>query len=528
MTPVLLATALPTWADIASVAPALTLVVGGALLILLEVATKSQRRTHMPWLTAGFAVVAALLAWNGRGPAHAVFGGSAMADDFSVFFALLVCAALALAALAAAGYLRERDIERGEYYGLLLFSASGMLLLTMAADLLTMFVALEVMSIATYALVAFRRDQDRSAEAAFKYLVLGALSSALFLYGAALLFAATGHIKLVELTRYAATGHPATLFYAGAGLAAVGFAFKVAAVPFHMWTPDVYEGAPTPVTAFMAAGVKAAAFAALLRLLLIGFGPQIVATAGVGWGQILYVLALLTVVVGNLLAIVQDNVKRLLAYSSVAHAGYALLAVTAAAWGGPLVTASVLFYLLVYSVTAVGAFAVVAAVEKKQPENGVNTGHIDELAGLGRRHPGLAFAMTVFMFSLAGVPPTGGFMAKLEVFRSLFAAARTSPAMATPLYWLAVIGVLAAVAGVYYYLRVVVWMYMKPEPESPVVARGVEVRVGVALAALAVLLLGILPGTASSWAQDAVKSAFVRPGAVAHYVAPGAVQPTGE
>lgn len=504
---VLVATTLPSWADLPALAPALTLVVGGSILLLLEVATRSGQRGYMPWLTAAFAGAAAWFAVSADGGSHTIFAGAAVQDGFSSFFAVVVAMALGLAALVAPTYMRERHLERGEYYALMSFSAAGMMLLAMAMDLLTMFVSLEVMSIATYALVAFRRDQERSAEAAIKYLILGALSSAVFLYGAALLFAATGTVRLVELAGFAAHD-PGLLFYAGAGLTAVGFAFKVAAVPFHMWTPDVYEGAPTPVTAFMAAGVKAAAFAALVRLLLVAFGTEPLATLHLGWGQIFYVLAMATVVVGNLLAIVQDNVKRMLAYSSIAHAGYALLAVTASAWAGYKVTDAVLFYLFVYAATAVGAFAVVAAVEKKTPEDGVDVGHLDEFAGLGRRHPGLAFAMTVFMFSLAGVPPTGGFMAKLEVFRTLFSAGQATAEWRTALYSLAVVGVLASLAGVYYYLRVVVYMYMRPGTETPLPANHRDLKIGVAAAVVLVFFLGVYPGPVSAWAQRAVQSAF--------------------
>ncbi|RMG17815.1 MAG: NADH-quinone oxidoreductase subunit N [Deltaproteobacteria bacterium] len=490
-----------SWSDLVGLLPVLILVAGGSLLCLLEVTTRAGERGDYPWLTAAFAAIAAIVAIS-RGPVGAVFGGAAVIDPLTVFFTGVVCAALALGALTAPGYLRARGIDRGEFYGLAAFSASGMILLAASTNLLVMFVSLETMSIATYALVALRRDQARSAEAAMKYLVLGAFSSALFLYGVALLYATAGSLDLEVVARAAGGGE--AHFWAGAALATSGFAFKVAAVPFHMWTPDVYEGAPTPVTGFMAAGVKAAAFAALIRLLLVGIGAGAPATTLGGWGTVIYALAALSLVAGNLLAIVQDNVKRILAYSSIAHAGYALLAVTAAAWGGPAVTSSVLFYLLVYGVTAVGAFGVVSVAERV---SGRRVASLDEMAGFARRSPGLALAMTVFLFSLAGVPPTGGFIAKLDVFRALFHAARAAGAPAPWLYGLGVLGVLTSVAGVYYYLRIAVWMYMKPGEEAPPKSSA-ALKLGVALAAAGVLWLGLMPGRVSRYAQDAVQASF--------------------
>lgn len=498
----------PGWQDVAPMLPAIVLIVGGCLLLLLEVGSRGTSRGHLAWLTVLIATVAGWFAWGEPAARLSLFGGAAVADGFGTFITLAICVALGLSALAASGYLHNRGIERGEFYGLTCLSASGMVFLAMSTDLLTMFVSIEVMSIATYALVAFRRDSPRSAEAALKYLLLGALSSAIFLYGAALLYTATGALSFEQIARSAAVNGVTPLFLVGMALATVGFAFKVSAVPFHMWTPDVYEGAPTPVTAFMAAGVKTAAFAALVRLLLTALGSSELATGDAGWGPIVYGLAMLTMVVGNLLAIVQDNVKRILAYSSIAHAGYTLLALTAAAWGGPQLTSSVLVYLFVYGVTAVGAFAVIGAIERRTAQ-GESTGHIDELAGLATRHPGLAFAMTIFMFSLAGVPPTGGFIAKLEVFRALFAAASGAGDWSRALIVLGVVGVLSSAVGVYYYLRVVVWMYMRPAREDlDTTVPNTSTRIGIAVAAAAVLALGVMPGPLSRLAQQSVKSSF--------------------
>jgi NADH-quinone oxidoreductase subunit N len=512
MLPTVLAAPLATWSDVVPLMPVLVLVFGGALLVLLEVATKSGDRAYMPWLTAAIAFVAALLALRPVAEPVVIFGGSAVVDAFAVFITILVCLGLALSALVASGYLRAWNIERGEYYGLLCLSASGMVMLAVSADLLVLFVSLSVMSVSTYALIAFRRDLESSAEAAIKYFILSSFSAALFLYGAALLFTATGEIRFAAIAE--AAREPSALFLAGTGLVTVGFAFKLAAVPFHMWAPDVYEGAPTPVVAFMAAGVKAGVFAALVRLLLMGLGDPEVAQAGVGWGHLMFGLCALSMIVGNVMAVVQNNVKRLLGYSWIAHAGYVFLGVTAAAWGDPQVIDAVAVYLFAYGVTAIGAFAVIGAVEHRARAAGKPaTGHIDELAGLSRRSPGLAFAMAVFMLSLAGVPPTVGFIAKLEVLRVVFGAAQADPGMAPWLYALVLTGILTSLVGVYYYLRVVVWMYMKPVPgDAPADAGRPHpsgaLRVGVAAAVAGVILLGVLPGPLSGWAKRAVETSF--------------------
>jgi NADH-quinone oxidoreductase subunit N len=455
---------------------------GAIVLLLTEVFLVSGRRGYQSVLTVVTAMAAAVAAVV-MPRSGAVFGGQATVDGFSVFITLIICAGLALSALVGAGWLEARAAQRGEFYALATFAAAGMVLLGMAQDFLTAFVSLELMSISTYALAAYLRRGLRPSEAAFKYLVLGAVSSGLFVYGAALLYGATKSTLFSKLT----DGHGSALYLVGMGLVLAGVAFKVAAVPFHAWTPDVYEGAPTPVTAFMAAGVKTAAFALLVRIFLAaetGVGAKVVVLGGFVSG-----LAILTMFLGNLLALPQRSVKRMLAYSSIAHAGYLLIGVVSAAVAGArdAAVASLLFYLAVYCATVIGAFAVVGVLERRwaagsnrEPEEAWD---LARFAGLGRRRPALAFAMTLFMLSLAGVPPTAGFFAKLYLFRA---------AVAADFVVLALVGVLTSALGAYYYLRVVLYMYMRaPEGEEADGLRAPSLGVALAVAALVVVFLGI-------------------------------------
>ena len=471
-----------------------------------EVETPPDRR-YQAWVTGAFAAGAlwAALAQMGD-PAGPLFGGAAVSDGFARVIAAVVCVALLLSSAVSYSYLESLRATRGEYYALSLFSAAGMCLLAQATDLIVVFVSLEVMSLAVYALCAYLRRGRRPAEAAFKYFILGSFAAAIFLYGAALAFGATGSTRLADLAAALVHGAPPgadRLLYAAAALLTAGFAFKVAAVPFHMWVPDVYEGAPAPVTGFMAAGVKAAAFAVLVRILVFGFGNATGDLTVVHWGRLVVWLAALTMLVGNLLAIPQRSVKRMLAYSSIAHAGYLLIAV-AAMQKGPAradATQGLLFYLASYAATVIGAFAVVAIIERRL----ALTGSGDDLsswAGLSERHPGLAAAMSLFMVSLAGVPPTAGFMAKLTVFRSAVAAGFTP---------LAVFGVLTSVAGLYYYLRVIVYVYMYPSSKGEPIQGGRLLSAGLAIAgcALIVLWMGVQPGTFASLTQSAA-TAFTR------------------
>ncbi len=476
--------------DFAALLPIAVLVAGALVLLVSEVFLVSGRRGYQSVLTvivAAGAALAALAMPAGR----SAFGGQAAVDGFSTFVTVTVCSGLALSALVGAGWLRARDAERGEFYALAIFGTSGMALLGMATDLLVAFIAIEVMSISTYALVAYQRRGKRPSEAAFKYFVLGAFSSALLLYGASLVYGATGTTLFSGFAR----SHATSLLVTGLGLVAAGLAFKVAAVPFHAWTPDVYEGAPTPVTAFMAAGVKTAAFAVLVRAFLSAAGSE----AASGFASIVTVLAYLTMIFGNLLALPQRSVKRMLAYSSIAHAGYLLVGVLAAASTGARQNAlsGILFYLASYTATVIGAFTVVGVLERRArrpEEDPADAWDLDRFAGLSRRRPALAFAMAVFMISLAGIPPTAGFVGKLLVFQA---------AIGAQAYALAVVGVLTSALGAYYYLRVVVYMYMRA-PEG--VEEGITspaVAVAVAAAVVAVIVLGLGPEPVASLARSA-------------------------
>lgn len=511
-----------TGADFQPLLPAAILMLGAIVLMLSEVyqSSAAASRSYQAIIGFIFSVVAAGVGlYTALEPARTVFLGFGVMDPFSGAVTVTVCVGVALSVLVAAGFLRHRNAERGEFYALMLFSGAGMSLLAMSNEFITLFINLEAMSVATYALTAYLRRGTRPSEAGFKYFILGAFSAAVLLYGAALLYGATGTTKISELTQRlpAALNQNPLLVYLAAGLIAVGFAFKVAAVPFHMWTPDVYEGAPTPVTALMSAGVKAAAFAAFVRAFLpfageLSQNPQQhaqIMTTGFA------MLALLTMVLGNLLALPQRNVKRMLAYSSIAHAGYLLLGV-AALFARPvegakgLLSASpliananpaalarqdalkgILFYLLAYTITALGAFGTLAALERREDEPRGTAWDLDRFSGLAQRRPGWALAMAAMMLSLGGIPPTVGFMGKLLIFRS---------AVDAGLVGLAVVGVLASAAGVYYYLRVVVYMYMRPSPENALVPeRQWTTELALVLTTAAVVLFGIIPGPLSSW-----------------------------
>ncbi|HYH95887.1 NADH-quinone oxidoreductase subunit N [Hyalangium sp.] len=507
-----------TSADFLPLLPAIILVVGASILLLSEVfLSATSSRGYQAVMTAGTALAGGIVSvWLIFQPAQQVFLGYAVLDPFSSFLSFILCLSLGLAALSATGFLHRRGAERGEFYALMMFATAGMSLLAISNELITVFVNIEVLSIGTYALTSYLRRGTRPSEAGFKYFILGAFSSAVLLYGAALLYGATGTTQLTELSHALGQGvvQYKALVYCGVVLVAAGFAFKVAAVPFHMWTPDVYEGAPTPVTALMSAGVKAAAIAALVRVFLAvakGMDPQVPFI-------IFSTLAFLTMIVGNLLAIPQRNVKRMLAYSSIAHAGYLLVGVaalfasrpgeefrllgsTVLGEGSPLDVAradalrGILFYLLAYTVTAVGAFALVSAIERREDEDKGTAWDLDRFSGLAQRRPGWAFAMAAFMLSLGGIPPTIGFMAKLLIFRS---------AVDTGLIGLAIVGVLSSAAGVYYYLRVVVYMFMRPAPEGAhTLERNWATELTLVLSTVAVVALGILPGSITEWLTQA-------------------------
>jgi NADH-quinone oxidoreductase subunit N len=434
-------------------------------------------------LGAVAAMVAAAMMKTGA-PA---FSGSVAVDGISRIALVLLAFSALMTLLVTAGYAGRWEVESGEYFALILFATAGMMAMASGLDLVTIFIGLEVASISQYILASFRWHADRSNEASVKYLLLGAFASAFLLYGIALTYGATGSTHLVEIAAALKTagvaGNP--LLIAGIGLMLVGLGFKVSAVPFHMWTPDVYEGAPTAVTAFMAAGPKVAVFVALLRILGFGFDA-----ARPDWTALVWWLAVLTMVVGNILALVQKDMKRLLAYSAIAHAGYVLVALVA---GADLGGIGVLFYLVVYSLTTLGSFGVVA-LAKSEDDGGTA---IENFAGLGWSRPWLGLAMAVFMFSLAGIPPTAGFIGKFYIFGAAIQQGHV---------WLAVIGVMASLVSVYYYLRVVVLMYMRPAAsEAPfLIPANAAIALALGLAVVGILFLGVYPGPLYDTVQHAV------------------------
>ena len=423
----------------------LALSAGTLLLLLLELLpgrSGGNRAAAVTLLTLLAAAASVLRVGDAR---RSLFGGMFVHDGFTVFFTLLFCAIALVSVLISWDYVKRMRLPAAEYYTLLLSATLGMVVMAASNDLITVFLGLELMSLALYVMVGSRRGQLESNEAALKYFLLGAFASGFLLYGIALIYGATGSTNLRGITAFMSDSPlgRSPLFITGALLLLVGFGFKVAAVPFHMWTPDAYEGAPTSVTAFMSAGAKAAGFAALLRV-----AGTALTVAEIDWRPILTGLAILTMTVGNVSALLQTNVKRMLAYSSIAHAGYVLVALAA---GGTQGASAALFYLAVYSFMNLGAFGILALLGRGQDERVL----ISDLAGLGFRQPLLGLAMTVFMISLGGIPPTAGFMGKVYVFGA---------ALDAGLLPLVIVGVLNSVVSVFYYLRITVAMYMSEEP----------------------------------------------------------------
>jgi NADH-quinone oxidoreductase subunit N len=419
---------------------------------------------------AGAAVSTGLL-WN-RGASSFDL---VVADNFGLFVtAVLIVVGVLSIAISGPGIERQQ-LPAGEYYALMLFAIGGMILMATATDLLLIFLALEVLSLAVYVLTGIRRQSAAATEAALKYFLLGAFSSAFFLYGIALVYGLTGSTRLDRVGSFMAAQSmsPTPMHLVAVGLLLAGFAFKVAAVPFHMWTPDAYQGAPSAVTGFMSTGVKAAAFAAFARVFLDALEPRLS-----DWSLVLWAVAAATMILGTVVGVTQSNVKRMLAYSSIGHGGYLIVAIVAA---NDIGKGALLFYLLTYAITNLGAFGVIAVLDAGDRPND----RVEDFAGLWNERPGLAALMTIFLLSLGGFPPLAGFIAKWYVF---------SAAIKAGYNWLAIIGVLTSVVSVFFYLRIVVMMYMTPKgdrdplPRTPIVA-------GAALVVSAILLLylGILP-----------------------------------
>ena len=458
----------------AAIVPIVCVWLGGLAAMLAEAFRAPGERVPIAGLgIIGLAasIATSVLLWGKNAQSFAVVS----ADNFGLFVTL-VLAVVGVLTVALSAQVIERDgIPAGEYYALTLFGLGGMMLMAMANDLLVIFLALEILSLAVYILTAIRRESKAGAEAAFKYFLLGGFASAFFLYGVAFTFGLTGTTRLDQIV-IVMSGRAAgqeTLAYVALGLLLVGFAFKVSAVPFHMWTPDAYEGAPPVVTAFMSAGVKAAAFAAFVRVFLSAFAsfqPQ--------WEPVVWTLSAASMILGVVVGVAQRNVRRMLAYSSIAHAGYLLMALVA---GNDIGKGAILFYLLTYALTSIGAFGVTALVATRDRAND----DLADYAGLGTRQPMLALLMTVFLLSLGGFPPTAGFIGKWYLF---------SAAVTAGDYGLAIIGVLTSVVSVFFYLRVVVMMYMSDEvAASPVTRPSATSLFALAVPTVAIFYLGILP-----------------------------------
>ena len=478
--------------EVATLLPILIPGVGGVYVLMLAAFLRDRDprwpAAHaMAFLGLSAASAVALLA---RGVPQEIMRGAILVDPQALAFHLIFLGVAALTVLASVSHLEAEKAGFGEFYALILFAVSGMTMMAASDNLLTIFLGLEILSIALYVLAGFTRDRVYAIEGALKYFLLGAFSTGFVLYGIALFYGVTGRIDLRGIAAYlsaARGGAVDPLFLAGAGLVLVGLGFKVAAVPFHFWAPDVYQGSMAPVAGFMAAGTKAAAFAALVRILTAGLGEAPVKDR---WIAVLGAVSLLTMVAGNVLALAQQNIKRMLAYSSIANAGYLLLAVAAGGrvGGG---TGTVLFYLVAYALMTVGAFAVAALLGRVG--EGDQGYAISAYAGLARRRPYLAAAMAVFMLSLTGIPPTAGFMGKFYILRS---------AVNAGMYGLAVVGVLTSVLAAFYYLRVVVQMYLRepgadpaPAPLSPSEA------LGILAASLGTIYIGLFPTRLFALAQ---------------------------
>ncbi|SPF52778.1 NADH-quinone oxidoreductase subunit N 1 [Candidatus Sulfopaludibacter sp. SbA4] len=468
-------------ADLIRFLPEIILTIMGTLLMVLD-PILNRRSSYAFGHLSIFALIVALggsvYAYTQAGPA---FGGLLVVDGFATFFRVLVIVVGILTILPSYRFLQRQDAETSEFHALLLFSVAGQCLMAASGDLIMVFIGLEISSISSYVLAGYLRDDKRANESALKYFLLGSFATAFFLYGVALIYGTTGTINLAAV-RTAISGQNApepVIIAVAAALMFVGLGFKVSAAPFQMWAPDVYQGAPTPVTAFLSAGPKAAAFAVFLRIFMTAFDP-----VGGDWWPLVWGSALLSMTIGNFAALLQSNVKRMMAYSSIAHAGYVLVALTARSDVG---TAAAMFYLAAYAFMNVGAFAVIGHLSGK----GERYQNLDDFAGLAEKQPLTAAMLTIFMLSLIGVPLTGGFFGKFYIFKA---------ALESHLVWLTVLGLLNSAVAAYYYLRILVMMYMHEPSDaaSKVEPLSLGLRAALILPAIGTLFLGIFPG----WVLD--------------------------
>jgi len=472
--------------NLAAIMPSLVLVCFSMGLLLINVFLPRGTTRHAVWISLVGIVVTGWVSLQGWGNPQYGFSDAVALDNFATFFNMIFLIGAAMTILMSDDYLRREGYPVSEYYPLILFTTAGAMWMASGTDMMTIFLGLEVMSISLYVLAGFFRGQLASNEAGLKYFLLGAFSTGFLLYGIALIYGVTGSTRLTEIGVYLNThasllDNPMTL--AGLALLSIGFLFKIGAAPFHMWTPDVYQGAPTPITAFMSAGPKAAAFAAFLRILeycFFSMKPE--------WTAMLWVLAVLTMTIGNIIAISQTNIKRMLAYSSISHAGYALVGMVAA---NEIGYSGILFYMLAYTFMNIGAFAVLVLAGKQGEENLT----LDGFAGFGYKRPFLGVAMSIFLFSLMGLPPTAGFTGKFYIFAGAINAGYI---------WLAILGVLNSALSLYYYLRVMVYMYFRnPNEDYAWVSMPASVLVTIILAIIGSLYLGILPNSVMAMAKMA-------------------------
>ncbi len=470
---------------LSAIGPEMVLVITAMVVLVMEVFAAKKGKDHLAYLSLLGVLAASALTMKLQGDAWTTFSGMYVVDNFGMFFKLICLLGLGMTILVSVKYNQDEGIDAGEYYAMLLFATSGMFFMISGSDMITIFMGLEVMSIALYILAGYTRARTLSNEASMKYFILGAVSSAILLYGMALMYGATGSTKLEAIgAAISADSVNINVLILGAVLMLVGFGFKVAAVPFHMWTPDVYQGAPAPVTGFMSAGPKAAAFAAFLRV----FNEALPALQA-DWWVLIWILAVLTMTLGNLAALMQNDVKRMLAYSSIAHAGYILVGFVA---GGELGSSSILFYMLVYTFMNIGAFAVVTVVSRA----GEKKTAISDYTGLGYKYPLMAIVLVIFLFALAGIPPTSGFMGKLYIFLA---------ALKQGYVFLAIIAVLNSVVSVYYYLRLSVVMYMRDEKaeDLPALNFAPSLVAALAIAVYGSLWLGVAPAGYIAFAEAA-------------------------
>ena len=472
--------------DLIRFLPEIILTVMGTLIMVLDpLIDRRESKVYgtLSLCTLVAAIGAAIYAYSMRGPA---FGGLLVVDGFATFFRVVVFGVGIFTILQSFSFLKRQQAETSAFHALLLFSIAGQSIMAAANDLIIIFIGLEISSIASYILAGYLRDDKRANEAALKYFLLGSFATGFFLYGVALIYGETGSINL-SVIRAAIIGPGAPLpamVCVAAALMFVGLAFKVSAFPFQIWAPDVYQGAPTPVSAFLSAGPKAAAFAIFLRIFMTAFEP-----IGQDWAPLVWVSALLSMIVGNFAALLQTNIKRMLAYSSIAHAGYVMVALTTGSDSG---IAAVMFYLAAYSCMNVGAFAVVSHLSGKDERYQ----SIEDFAGLGQKQPFVAAMLTIFLLSLIGVPLTGGFFGKFYIFKA---------ALESNLVWLTVLGLLTSAVAAYYYLRILVMMYFREPGETAPAAEPLTPAFSAALLlpAIGTLVLGIFPGWVLNFAGRA-------------------------